>query len=100
MFLDTVNGQVEVVDKLSKKIIPKSNWAELVDSVTKLGVINLPDMSKYSGASDAFFVVIEIPNKNSYRLYSYVTPIMDLERYDADSGDTFINFLNNEFTDD
>lgn len=91
------NGEVVKVRVKSKQILPKSDWKQLVDSVKKLAVIDVPKMYKYSGASDAPFIVIEIASKNSYQLDAYVLPVILHQFPKSDSVIAFANYLESEF---
>ena len=94
---ELLNGEVGNGGVKSKQVLPKSDWKQLVDSVKKLAVIDVPKMYKYSGASDAPFIVIEIAGKNSYQLDAYVLPIILHEFPKSDSITAFANYIEAQF---
>lgn len=65
---------------ISKSVIektPKSGWKLLLDSLNRLKIMSLPDMSdipNYELSTDGNGVTIEIASKNRYRVYSYQNP--------------------------
>ncbi|TXJ23214.1 MAG: hypothetical protein E6Q24_19495 [Chitinophagaceae bacterium] len=55
-------------------LLPKSDWASVVDSLERLSVFTLPDYTKIKGyylATDSFGIVIEVAKGNTYRIYEY-----------------------------
>jgi hypothetical protein len=71
-----------VKHRILKPIIP---WRKLIDSLSKLQLMTLPDMNEISGmkinSTDAGSIVVEVATRQFYRNYHYSDAIDFAERY-------------------
>ena len=61
-----------------KIIHPKSEWKTFIDSLYKLDISTLPDITLFQGYSishDGYWFTVEIADCNSYKIYSYNNPM-------------------------
>lgn len=74
---DETADSLQSVNRVSKKISPKSGWQPFVDSLYKLGFRELPDMSRISGYDtnrDGNWFTVEYADCKTYKVYRYQDP--------------------------
>lgn len=64
--------------------IPNSGWQEFTDQLFKLDILTLPDyryFPDYGSYMDEDAVLVEIGEKNIYRMYVYLTPQLRVKEF-------------------
>jgi hypothetical protein len=94
------NNALVSINKSIKQIKPKSGWNYFIDSLTKLKLLILPDMSAIKGYQlgfDGRSVTVEVATPNLYRIYSYWEPGEKSEFWQARNIEFISKFLEKEF---
>lgn len=74
---DADNGDLISIKRASRAVTPRSGWKFLADSLYKLEIYNLPDMSQIPGYElerDGHWITVEYADCKSYRIYRYQSP--------------------------
>ena len=81
---DSISTELTDINRTSKPIIPKSGWSLFTDSLFKLGLHTMPDMTEIPGYElnrDGHWITIEYADCKIYRLVRYQFPQGLTERY-------------------
>lgn len=95
---DSTNSLVSI-DKLVEEVKPKSGWKFFIDSLFKLKLLTLPDMSSIKGYElgfDGKSITVEVATTDLYRIYSYWEPSKRSEFWQARAAEFISQIIEEE----
>ena len=83
-----------------KQLMPRIPWKKFVDSLISFDIMILPDMESVKGMevtwTDGSWIVIEVANKNGYRVYHYNSPHRFEKFEEANKIEGILSLISNE----